>query len=60
MWFNKTETPISISAELDSKQFVRFIKNELKERHFDLVQYFTGYKYEPEDECNINKQCNDK
>lgn len=64
MWFNKPETPISISADGSAQDFIKFIRKELRERHFDLVQYFTGYKYEPEDICNqdISKSCscNDK
>ena len=64
MWFNKPEAPISISAECSENDFIKFIKKELRERHFELVKYFTGYKYDPEDICNqnINKacSCNDK
>lgn len=59
MWFNKPEASISISAEMDAKQFINYIKQELKNRHFELVQYFLGYKYDPEDLCNqnINRKC---
>lgn len=59
MGFNKPDMPITISADLDDKHFLKFIKKELRDRHFDLVQYFTGYKYEPDDLCNnnINKSC---
>lgn len=53
-YFNKQETPIAISAELPAEKFIKFIKKELRERHFEIVKYFTGYKYEP------NQQCNDK
>ena len=49
MWFNKPEAPITISAECSSTDFIKFIRKELRERHFELVKYFTGYKYEPED-----------
>jgi len=59
MGFNKPDMPITISADLDDKHFLEFIKKELRDRHFDLVKYFTGYKYEPDDLCthNINKSC---
>lgn len=59
MWFNKPEAPITISAEYSSTDFIKFIRKELRERHFELVKYFTGYKYEPEDICNqnISKSC---
>jgi hypothetical protein len=64
MWFNKPESPITISADLNATDFIKFIRKELRERHFDLVTYFTGYKYEPEDLCNQNINnscsCNDK
>ena len=64
MWFNKPEAPITISAEYSSTDFIKFIRKELRERHFELVKYFTGYKYEPEDICNQNISkscsCNDK
>lgn len=64
MWFNKPEAPITISAELEASKFIKFIQSELRNRHFELVQYFTGYKYDPEDLCNqqINRKCscNDK
>jgi hypothetical protein len=62
--FNKPEAPITISAELKAPDFIKFIRKELRERHFELVTYFTGYKYEPEDLCNQNINnscsCNDK
>ena len=64
MWFNKPEAPITISAELPTDKFIKFIRQELRDRHFEIVKYFTGYKYEPEDICNQNISkscsCNDK
>lgn len=65
MWFNKPNAPITISAEFQAQDFIKFVKKELRARHFELVDYFTGYKYEPEDLCDqqpINKSCscNDK
>ena len=64
MWFNKPEAPITISAECSAENFIKFIRKELRERHFELVQYFTGYKYDPKDECYQNESkscsCNDK
>lgn len=53
MGFNKPWCPISISAELNAEQFIDFIKKELKSRHFELVKYFSGYKYEPNDQCSL-------
>lgn len=64
MWFNKPEAPITISAECSAQNFIKFIRKELRERHFELVQYFTGYKYDPKDDCYQNESkscsCNDK
>lgn len=59
MWFNKPESSVAISAELDDEKFIKFIKEELRKRHFELVQYFMGYKYDPQDLCNqnINRRC---
>ena len=37
MWFNKPEAPITISAECCASDFIKFIKKELRERHFELV-----------------------
>ena len=48
---NNIDKPLVISAELSDDKFLKFIKDELRSRHFDLVQYFSGYKYEPEDKC---------
>lgn len=64
MQFNKPEAPITISAECSAENFIKFIRKELRERHFELVQYFTGYKYDPKDDCYQNESkscsCNDK
>lgn len=64
MWFNKPEAPITMSAECSAENFIKFIRKELRERHFELVQYFTGYKYDPKDDCYQNESkscsCNDK
>nr|DAH58415.1 MAG TPA: hypothetical protein [Bacteriophage sp.] len=37
MWFNKPEAPITISAECSAENFIKFIRKELRERHFELV-----------------------
>lgn len=46
MWFNKPEAPITISAEYSDSDFIKFIIKELRERHFEIVKYFSGYKSE--------------
>lgn len=63
IWLNKQETPISISADLNAENFIKYIKEELRSRRFHEVKYYTGYKYEPlDDTCERNKSCscNDK
>lgn len=54
LWFNKPEAPISISGEYSAEDFIKYIKKELKERHFEIVQYFTGYKYDRNDNIYCN------
>lgn len=42
--------PIVIAAEInDAKDFLKFVEQELISRQLIKVQYFTGFKYEPED-----------
>lgn len=46
---NCEEKPIVISADLKDEAFLKFFTKELQSRHFDLANYFTGYKYETKD-----------
>ncbi len=42
--------PIMIAADLNAEDFLKFIEKELISRQLIKAQFFTGYKYEPEDE----------
>ena len=49
MWLNKPEAPITfITDSTDPETFLCHIKDELQKRHLELVEYYTGYKEEPE------------
>lgn len=59
---NTPECPIVIYAELKDKEFLRFLKEELRSRRLDMVSYGKLSKT-MRPECNtINKacSCNDK
>lgn len=59
---NTPECPCIIYAELKDWEFLRFLKEELKQRKLDMVSYGKLFKVMPP-ECNeINKacSCNDK
>lgn len=53
---NNVDKPLVISAELDDESFLKFLKEELRVRGLNTVQYFLGVKSYP-DNCNgpINK-----
>lgn len=49
MWLNNPEAPITfITDSTDANTFLCYIKDELQKRHLELVEYYTGYKAEPE------------
>lgn len=59
---NTPECPLVIYAELKDKEFLHFLKEELRNRRLDMVSYSKLSKTMP-NECNtINKacSCNDK
>ena len=43
MWLNHPEAPLVIAAELSDSKFLSFIMKELKSRHLELTEYFTGF-----------------
>lgn len=57
MGMNNEEKPITISAELPDDKFLKFFREELLDRNWDTVKFFTGYKTYPDDGCPINKSC---
>ena len=50
------EKPITISAELPDDKFLQFFEQELRDRDWNTVHWFTGYQY-LDDGCPINKSC---
>lgn len=61
MWLNHPEAPLVIAAELSDSEFLSFIMKELKSRHLELTEYFTGYKIEdPYTNCDNTTSCCDK
>lgn len=55
---NNVDKPLVISAQLNDVDFLKFLRNELRERGLNTVKYFIGVKSYP-DNCNgpINKSC---
>ena len=61
MWLNHPEAPLVIAAELSDSEFLSFIMKELKSRHLELTEYFTGYKIEDtHTNCDNTTSCCDK
>lgn len=48
--------PITISAQLPDDKFLKFFEQELRDRDWDTVHWFTGYQI-LDDGCPINKSC---
>lgn len=51
--------PISIMAQLPDDKFLDYFKEELRNRHLDHVQYFSGFKIYPGEMscCQIDDTC---
>lgn len=54
---NNVDKPIVISAELPDEKFLKFFEQELNDRDWDTVHWFTGYKTYPDNGCPINNSC---
>lgn len=54
---NTPECPDIIYAELEDSQFLKFLKEELKHRRFNVVQYGKLFKTMPVECTIINKSC---
>lgn len=52
--------PITISADLEAEDFLKFIKQELISRQLYKVQFFRGIKREIEDEKTRRINCENK
>lgn len=56
MGLGHDEKPITISAELPDNKFLKFFEQELRDRDWNTVHWFTGYQI-LDDGCPINKSC---
>ena len=54
---NNIDKPLVISAELSDDKFLKFIKDELRSRHFNNIQWFIGEHSYPDNACPIKKGC---
>ena len=54
---NNIDKPIVISAELNDDAFIKFIREELRSRHFNDIQWFIGEHNYPDNGCPIKKGC---
>ena len=54
---NNIDKPLVISAELIDDKFLKFIKDELRSRHFNNIQWFIGEHSYPDNGCPIKKGC---
>ena len=57
---NNDERPINISAQLEGEKFLKFFKQELRDRSWDHSKWFLGYKVYPDNGCPIDSRCNCK
>lgn len=53
---NNDDRPIAISADLPDKKFLKFIEQELRDRDWDCIHWFTGYQT-LDSGCPINNKC---
>ena len=54
---NTPEKPIQIAAQLEDEQFLKFFRQELRERNLNTVKYFDGVQTIVESPYNC---CNEK
>ncbi len=57
---NNDDKPINISAQLEGEKFLKFFKQELRDRSWDHIKWFLGYKVYPDNGCPIDSRCNCK
>lgn len=54
---NNDDKPINISAQLDAENFIKFFKQEIRDRSWNHVKWFLGYKMYPDNGSPINSKC---
>lgn len=50
------DKPLTISAQLPDNKFLKFFEQELRDRNWDTVHWYTGYQI-LDDGCPVNKSC---
>lgn len=53
---NVTEKPLVVAAQLNKCSFLKFIKQDIRDRSMDFVKYFKGIQMYPE-YCQIDSSC---
>ena len=54
---NNDEKPIVISAELSDEKFLKFFIKELRDRNWNTIHWFLGYKLYPDNGCPHDSRC---
>lgn len=57
---NNDDKPINISAQLEGENFLKFFKQELRDRGWNTIHWFLGYKVYPDNGSPIDSNCNCK
>ena len=55
-YFDRSENPVVVIADLPDEEFLSFIREEIRARKFQKVQYFGVSKLPPETICNERKR----
>lgn len=55
-YFDKSENPVVLIADLPDEEFLKFIKEELRKSKFHKVKYYTAIKIPH----NLIRHCNDE
>lgn len=53
---NVPERPLTIMAQLNMCDFIKFMQQEIKDRRLDFVKFFTGVQNYPE-QCQVDTSC---
>lgn len=54
---NNEDKPIVVAAELKDIDFLKFLRQELRDRHWHTSQYFIGVKTYPDNCSQQTKSC---
>ena len=54
---NNDDKPINISAQLEGEKFLKFFKEELRNRSWNHIKWFLGYKVYPDNPIDSKCSC---